>query len=832
MRRAAEMFISIKSKSKDVHMKKHRILSFLTATLLLITATACAKAIPEASKEHIYSAAPATVSGDLYDEIASAVWSGDSFYAVVSKSIETPPEDLPEEYVDIPGYVHYIYRDYIIRANDTGIVKQIETFEPSAENLDGATYGCLTAAPDGTVYAVEQKSEYTMGEDGVITDYRAVYNLVKIDSELNITPLLDIADALKDVLEDDWIWIRQIVVDKDGNLFVITSNSLYGIHTETGEVFYNSNDSSTSDYMQGLYLMPDGRAGVSYQRIDETAGDMSISFNIAPINASTGTLEPDMPFIYSMSTAVGGGAFYSYDGAYIYKLGGETTAADGNNSNNTPGKTIAADLLGSSVSNLNIGDIYYIDERRFGVMAKDFTNGTQGLYILTHRDPSDVPDKTLVTIAVMGTDMTVNAAVQSFNESSDTYRAELKVYGADTFDAADMLTSLNSDILAGNIPDVLTLNTMIPVRSYIAKDMFADLYPLMDGEDGVNRSEFEPALLKALETDGKLYSIAPAFTINTLTGKTSVFGGRAGLSFDELNEKAAAYPDAKLLGEYMTKENFMQTFVYMMIDNFTDYKTGECYFDTPEFVALLEAANQYPNEINYDNYDYEAMQAAYKDNKTLLSADYVNDFRAVSRAERTMFTEPVTFLGYPTVNVKAGSELKTGVAANLQSEVAIMSKAANPDGAWAFVRGLIEAENRWDKTIYMSSVSSSGGMNGHGTSRYSPNFSFSLKISENAKLAELAKTDPYMLDEQGKRIFEPNYEYTSEGMIELPNNTDADNEKTFKLLTEIDTVYRTDTALTEIISEDTKNYFDGKKTAKETAELIQNRATTYLQENL
>jgi hypothetical protein len=63
-----------------------------------------------------------------------------------------------------------------------------------------------------------------------------------------------------------------------------------------------------------------------------------------------------------------------------------------------------------------------------------------------------------------------------------------------------------------------------------------------------------------------------------------------------------------------------------------------------------------------------------------------------------------------------------------------------------------------------------------------------------------------------------------------PDNTEADNAKMFALFESIDGIYRENTAIINIISEETASYFAGNKSAEETAAVIQNRATTYLEE--
>ena len=70
-----------------------------------------------------------------------------------------------------------------------------------------------------------------------------------------------------------------------------------------------------------------------------------------------------------------------------------------------------------------------------------------------------------------------------------------------------------------------------------------------------------------------------------------------------------------------------------------------------------------------------------------------------------------------------------------------------------------------------------------------------------------------------------------ETQVEIGVNDDADNQKMMDLVTSVSTVYSYDTDLMKIISEEAAAYFAGQKSVDETADIIQNRASTYISEN-
>jgi hypothetical protein len=145
----------------------------------------------------------------------------------------------------------------------------------------------------------------------------------------------------------------------------------------------------------------------------------------------------------------------------------------------------------------------------------------------------------------------------------------------------------------------------------------------------------------------------------------------------------------------------------------------------------------------------------------------------------------------------------------------MMSAAKNKDGAWEFLKGYINYPGPPEQPNYISSGNS-----------------FFLSNKLNAELAEKAKENQYYIDENGNKHEWGNTQYIGGQNIEVPNNTDADNAVIYDLLDEISTISRSDINIWNIIVEDTDIYFAGKKSAEETAKLIENRVSTYLAESM
>jgi ABC-type glycerol-3-phosphate transport system substrate-binding protein len=345
--------------------------------------------------------------------------------------------------------------------------------------------------------------------------------------------------------------------------------------------------------------------------------------------------------------------------------------------------------------------------------------------------------------------------------------------------------------------------------NYVRKGMLADLYPFIDEDPDYSREDFLEPILKAFETDGKLYSIAPAFEFDTFVGKTSIFGEKQGQSFTELQTAAARIEGASLFGTAINRDVFIDEVLTRMAGGFIDEETGVCNFDSDEFISLLEYAKSLPTPAP-DAEPYESIFAPgetndYHEDRTLIELMNVWDFRHIVSLEQMEFGEPITFLGFP--NDYGGS----GILARPTLETAIMAKAKNPDGAWQFVKEILVYE-RW--------VLINNG--------YPPLLVFPILMSELDIATEKVTVPPIetWFGESYPRI---NWRRGAD-LTNQPDNTEADNAKMFALFDSIEGVYRENTAIINIIDEEIEAFFAGSKSAEETAAIIQNRATTYLEE--
>ncbi|MDE5577858.1 MAG: extracellular solute-binding protein, partial [Oscillospiraceae bacterium] len=447
----------------------------------------------------------------------------------------------------------------------------------------------------------------------------------------------------------------------------------------------------------------------------------------------------------------------------------------------------------------------YEYDATFGNMSWSYND--MYLSMLTEIPPEELPDKKSVKLYALSIDRDTRMRILEFNRSNLEYEIELTSY-ADYTDGADRM---NTAMISGNIPDVILMGTQydntVPVENYISKGLFADIYKFIDDDPEMERGDFLDNVLKAYEVDGRLYQVVPMFQICTIACKTDLVGETQGWTMDEFIDFVDAHPDCTPFNSLVDKKYVLELFINSNYESYIDMETGRCSFDSGEFIRLLEFCNRFPDEVPENAYmDYNF----YKDDlprlrsgERLLYLTQVIRCSDIRHFEKGYFNADVTFKGYPS---------NSGNGSSIQGEksFAITAKAANPDGAWQFVRYFLGEEYQ-DMCV---------------NANYLP-----VRVSSLEKQAEACKERPYYIDTFGEKQYYDNTFFNGSINVNIGVNTDGDNEKILEFIRSADSVYHNDKYIKVIVQEEAGAYFAGQKSAEEVAQTIQNRVQNYLDEN-
>ncbi|MDR0446407.1 MAG: extracellular solute-binding protein [Oscillospiraceae bacterium] len=344
---------------------------------------------------------------------------------------------------------------------------------------------------------------------------------------------------------------------------------------------------------------------------------------------------------------------------------------------------IAADRLRSVIPMDNDEFIVYTDSYT-GSRGGDDDSGI--FLIKPNLDPA-FGLKRVITLGGLYLDSNARAAAMAFNKTSADARITFRDYGEyntpDDYNRG--ATQLDLDILGGNAPDIISLSSL-PANKYDSKGIFTDLYPLLDADPALERSDLYENILKIGEFNGKLTNIITDFNLTTAAGKKSIFGDRTGITTDELEAIADAHPNAQIFRN-MTVNDWMSYITMLTLDDFVDWGAGVCSFNSPEFIGMLRLAKRFRKEdIDYMNFDWMAEETeaaeALKNGDTLLTLMNIYNPRAM-RDAYGLFGDDAVFVGFPTAGA-SGSVVTPG------GRFAIAESSPHKQEAWSFISYLLQ----------------------------------------------------------------------------------------------------------------------------------------------
>lgn len=627
-------------------------------------------------------------------------------------------------------------------------------------------------------------------EYGVVTEsgtYKDLYTLVAyspIGTELFSIPLG------QNVSEDGYFYVNTIFCADDKLILWAMNNiEVYSLHGELVKTI----DVSSANLGQ-MFLLRDGSV------VSTCYGDNNMEF--VRIDIETGAISDkiEMPYNgYNFSHYAGTYCDFMLvdsNGIYTYNIGDESH------------KKIM-DFVDSDLASNSCYSLLQMTEESFFAWTYDDTNGESVCGVFTKVDPATIKDKEVLTLGVMWMDFDVRKRVVAFNKASDTYRIRVEEYSQYNTeeDYTVGLSRLNTDIASGNAPDIMCITGEMPGESYMSKGLFVDLNTFMEKDSELNTQDYSPEVIRAFSQEGKWYQLVPNYFLYTVLAKAADVGEEPGITFDELQTlRMKKDGDVQVFSE-RTKVSVLNDAIMMNSDEYINWETGECYFNTSQFMRLLEFANEFPSEIDYESlYNdpqyWEKQETLFRDGKALMMPYTISDFRDFQYCEDGTFGEQITAVGFP-VNSGVGNAYMCNFG------FAISAKSKYQDAAWEFLRYYLTDE-------YQDSIE----------------YGWPIKLSSLDKRVKKAQQKPYYEDENGNKVEYDDTYYIGGMEIVLEPLTQADCERVLGFLKSADHVYSYDRNIISILEEECAAYFEGQKSVKEVADIIQSRIHIYVNENL
>lgn len=373
----------------------------------------------------------------------------------------------------------------------------------------------------------------------------------------------------------------------------------------------------------------------------------------------------------------------------------------------------------------------------------------------------------------------IDLTIQAYKQAGEEWKAgELE----------DYFKSVSTAMLSGQGPDVIEMSNL-PAGDYVAKGLLQNMDSLLSGDSSINKEDLQQNILDATKENGGLYAIPAGYSLRAFIGDGEALK-EAGIrdetwTWQDFAETAKTLTQGKdktfAMADY-PPEMLMQE---MTVDNYKTYvdtNAKKAKFDSPEFVALLHQVKQM--------YDDGVMTAESAGSGKQLF------YSAVLREPEDVINVPHEYFEHPLFMQKPHNPDQSGTMRLIPASLfGIRAKTPVPDEAWKLIRFLLSEEAQ--------------------------------KMPERSGFSLLSSVNDQRLDEMRQQI--------ADGSYKLPDGTsvkaeDAEFNRFRQMLEAVDQYSSLDAKVISIVGEESLAFFSGQKSAEEAAKLLQNRATTFLNE--
>lgn len=438
-------------------------------------------------------------------------------------------------------------------------------------------------------------------------------------------------------------------------------------------------------------------------------------------------------------------------------------------------------------------------------------------------DIPTVPNEKLKVYSLKEND-TIRQAITLYQAANPEVFVEYEVgMGEDSsLTKDDALKSLNTEIMAGEGPDVLILDDM-PLASYIEKGLLLDLSSALSSLEG--EEELFANIVDAVKTDDKVYMVPCEIQLPVIVADqkyTSAAKNLEGIA-DAVEELRSDYPDKDLLG-LCTERSVMRLFAMTCVPSWIT-ESGEINREAiTEFLTqtkrIYDAQMDGIPDASVDDYNARNEYYLEEDGQTWEDSDYfrtsvniINLIGGFSYMECGALS-----YAYGYANVISADKVKnyensewipmTGQNSNVfcaQTLLGINAASKNSGRAEDFIKVCLGKENQ------------SNLFKGFAVNKAA--FAQSFVVKEEAIDEDGIYGAVCVSDKDGLYIELPVYWPTEEQIEELRNYLET-----------VDTVYIKDDRLEEAVYEEGVLYMKGHHSLEETVSGIEKKVSLYMAE--
>ena len=450
--------------------------------------------------------------------------------------------------------------------------------------------------------------------------------------------------------------------------------------------------------------------------------------------------------------------------------------------NNGTGEIVSYfDCIQAGVSTNLFGGLYRVEEGTMYLVER--TNDHSGLWEKLTAQSGPWGNRTVLIYGTISLSEAMKERAVNFNKTNRDYYVSVEEY--DSTDVVAGRLKLQSAITSGHGPDIVGLYRVENYIAYAEKGYLEGLEPYLQKEDFCEDILWQVQDLYRVK--GKVCMLVPHFSVQGLAVNPEYAKDMGGWNFKTFVELAGQVRGKKQIEAGGTANSILGMLLQGMQGEFIDWEEKKAYFDTPEFISLLELCKECEKESlmrageSHDSNEFVDM--------VLLTRLWMGDPGGYMELHAYCGEDAMPY-GYPTAD---GQVLL--VNHNVDA-CGIYSGSNNKEGAWEFLRTLFDEDYQ---------MRMSGGLN------------ITWGIRESCW---------YRMWDSYKASTQLGFNGI---MLEPP--TDEDVELFADLILNGNlTADSMDYGMEEVILEEAGGYFSGDRKVEEVAEIIQNRVQMMLGE--
>ncbi len=403
------------------------------------------------------------------------------------------------------------------------------------------------------------------------------------------------------------------------------------------------------------------------------------------------------------------------------------------------------------------------------------------------------------------------SAVMRFNAAHKDVQVVIQNY----FDEDDSRGQdrLLAEIAAGDMPDIIDLGPAggLPYQRMARKGLLENLWPYIENDPELGREGVLEAPLKAAEVDGGLYVVFDKVCIQTLVGAESIVGNRYSWTIEELLDAYASMSEGSTIMEMdmLRKQDVFRRLFYLSAEDYVDWNTGECFYDSEQFRSTLEFINNnFPDEISNELAAMDTEELSSESMEWILSGRQMLSSTVLARPRNIQEIDTIfgaggraAFVGYPTEDGSVGSYFYIR-----GRSLGMSTYCQHKEAAWDFLREVLLPQYNDIRSLDNPNVDK-----------------FHVPLNLN---------DYQLLKRYDMTVISPDgAPYYMGPILRYHKATQEEVDRFDYLMNSIDKINLYDRKIYDIAYETASAYFAGDKTLDETVALLQNRVGLYVNEN-